>query len=225
MAVNSLKTNYQEDDKRTIIVFLTGMMTFLGTAAFSQIEKGAFELSVFGTAGSFKYTDKTTEVTTDPYAGTQRITTGHSYDPQKYLMMFIRPGYYVFDNMAIEPELMWTAMDEMEPSLCISGNVSYHVTLPKSSITPFVCAGYGIGNSIPFNYSLIFKMTDEMDVRLINVGAGLKAHLNDRVAFRVEYRYQQYSMESEYSYSSAYYSYKSTSEIDYDFHNVFFGLS
>ncbi|MFZ5518298.1 MAG: outer membrane beta-barrel protein [Candidatus Zhuqueibacterota bacterium] len=210
---------------RTYIIFLTALITFIGSAAYSQIEKGTIELSVSGTAGSYKYTEEYTEVTTDPIYGSQTLTHGHSQGPEKYLMMFIRPGYYIIDRLAIEPEFMWTTMDGTEPSLSVSGNVSYNLAIPNSSLTSFLFAGYGIGNSIPFNYTLIFRMTDDMDVKLINLGAGLKAHLTERVVFRVEYRYQMYSMESEYSYSYYSSSYKRTTKTDFDFHNLFFGFS
>lgn len=210
---------------RTLIILLTLTIIFMASPVFSQIKKGTFELSVSGTVGSYKFTEESTEKITDPYSGNQTYTDKRSYDPEKYLMMFIRPGYYIFANLAIEPEMAWTTMDGTEPSLSFSGNISYNFASPNSSLTPFLFAGYGIGNSIPFNYTLIFRMTDNMDVKLINLGAGLKAHLTDRVAFRVEYRYQMYSAETEYSYSYNSYSYERTSKSDYDFHNLFFGFS
>ena len=210
---------------RTLSILLTMTVFLIGSTAFSQIEKGTFEISVFGTAGSVKYTIESTEVTTDPYSGTQKSTHKHSPDAEKYLMMFFRPGYYIIDNLAIEPEITWTTMDGTEPSLNFSGNISYNLAIPNSSLTPFLFIGYGIGNSMPFNRTLLYRMTDDMDIKLLNIGAGLKTHLGERIAFRVEYRYQKYSWESEYSYSYASFSSKSTDKHDYNFHNIFFGFS
>ena len=209
---------------KTRYCVFTLVLISLGTSVFSQIEKGTFEIAVSGTAGVFSESHETTQITTDP-SGTQIRKYKSSSDRESFLMMFFRPGYYIIDNLAVEPEIMWTAIEDDLPCLNLSGNIAYNFTTSNSSLTPYLFAGYGIANTIPFNRTLLFRATRELDIKYLNLGAGWKAHLLEHVALRVEYRYQKYTWKREYSYHYDSTTEKSTTSYDDNFHNIFVGVS
>ena len=196
---------------KLITVFTAAALVFVCSAIHAQTQQGAWELSASGNFGSVSSSSETTG------SFSQKSET----DAEGYLSLALRPGYYVIDGLAVEPEFLWTAVDGTPPSFSISGNVAYNFDIPKSQVTPFILAGYGVGNSIPLFQRLFVRSSDDFDISVLNIGAGLKVFLTERIALRTEYRYQRYSRES--TLSSGTFSVTTTTVAS--FHNVFLGFS
>lgn len=179
------------------------------SSTYSQTRQGTWELSLSGNLGSASGSSETSgsfgSYTTDQEA-------------QGYLSLAFRPGFYLIGGLEIEPEILWTAMKNIPPSFSLSGNLAYNFNIPQSRLTPFVLAGYGIGNAVPIFQRVIVRTSDKLDIGVMNAGAGLKIFVADRIALRTEYRYQRYSGEK--AYGSLY-----TVKTHQNFHNVFFGFS
>jgi opacity protein-like surface antigen len=197
---------------KSFLSLITISLFLMSSFAYAQCEKGNVELSLIGTAGSLQENEE--------YESRKQ-----NGDSQKYLMAFFRSGYFLTDNISIEPELSWTAMDETKPALNICGNITYNLPNPNSVIIPFVLAGYGVGNGIPINHTIFGRSTKDMDIKLLNIGAGAKFKLGKKAALRVEYRFQKFSFES--SYREYYYDQYYDTKVKYtlNFNNIFFGFS
>jgi len=191
---------------RTAVV--TVLLLASGFAARAQTEEGSWEFSL---SSNFGLTSQSTEYSS-PY-GTQE-SDGES---EGFLALAIRPGYYVVDGLVIEPEFLWTAIEGIPPSFSLSGNLAYNFHIEESNATPFILLGYGVGNAIPVFQRVYVRSSDEWDIPVLNAGAGVKFFVTDHVAFRLEYRFQQYSHEEK----SGSYTWKSTMQ----FHNVFMGIA
>jgi len=196
-----------------IISLLTAVaLVFAYGSMYSQTQKGAWEFSLSGNFGSVS-----TSSETSGSSGTQKSET----DAEGYLSLALRPGFYIIDGLVVEPEFLWTAVKGTPPSFSLSGNIAYNFRIPKSHFTPFVLAGYGVGNAIPLFQRLLGRSSDKLDITVLNVGAGLKIFISERIALRTEYRYQRYSRESTFNSGS----FSSTTNTVVNFHNVFFGFS
>jgi hypothetical protein len=180
----------------------------LGTLR-AQTQQGTWELSLSGHLGSVSISSESG----GPYG-----TSSSSSESHTFLSLTLRPGLYILDHLALEPEVLWTAIEDEFPSFSLSGNLSYNFAIPDSRVVPFILAGYGVGNTIPLFQRALFRYSDKLDISVLNLGTGLKIFLAERAALRVEYRYQRYSQEQSYSYGY-------TSKTTEGFHNVFFGFS
>ena len=125
-------------------------------------------------------------------------------------------------NFEVEPEFMLTAIEDIEPGISIALNLAYNFDIPESNVIPFVLAGYGLGNAIPLFNSLVIRQTDGFEMNHFNLGFGLKTLLNEWVAFRVEYRFQSFSYDTEYQ---MYGRTKMVTEHNTTFHKLLFGIS
>lgn len=181
--------------------------------------KGASEVSTsmqFGQVNSsYEYTYHS-----GPNAYTQTSDSKHSF-----LTLTMRYGKFVASGLEISPELQWTAIEEWEPAFSIAANLEYNFaplsTSEKQRNVPFLLAGYGIGNAAPAYMWFVSRTSDKFDVPVLNLGAGLKTFVSDRVALRFEYRYQRFSWDE--SYQSAFSS--STSKYVDQYHRFLFGFS
>lgn len=181
--------------------------------AISQTQQGAWEFSVSGTFSSV-----TLSTESSGYSGTHTYGSDEAID---YFSLLLRPGFYVIDGLEIEPEINWGAADRVPPSYSFSGNVAYTYLIPGTRLAPFALAGYGIGNGIPVLQRMMERSSDEFDIGVLNLGAGLKLFAAKQVALRVEYRYQRYSHEATVGGGL----YSSTMKSTFNFHNVFLGVS
>lgn len=187
-------------------------LVFVCEPLYSQTQQGAWELSLSGNFGSVSGSSET--------SGSFGTSKSES-EAEGYLSLALRPGFYIIDGLAVEPEILWSAFEGVPPSFSLTGNLSYNFRIPESHVTPFVLAGYGTGNAIPFFQRLLFRSSDKLDIGVLNIGGGVKLFLADRVALRTEYRYQRYSQERTFGSGS----FSSTTKTIQNFHNVFFGFS
>ena len=190
------------------------MFTFFlafGLSLQAQTQPGTIQLSLSGNVG---FVSGSSETTT-PYG-----SFSSTMESQGFIAVMLRPGVYATSALVIEPEIFFTSAERQLPAYSISGNLAYNFPIADSHITPFVLAGYGIGNGVPAFERLIFRSSDKLDIPVLNAGAGVHVFITDRVAFRAEYRYQRYTQDQSTG-GTIYYSTKST----YRYHNIFFGFS
>jgi opacity protein-like surface antigen len=193
--------------------FLVAAVLICGySSLFSQTKKGAWELSMSGNFGSVS-----SKTESEGSFGRQEFES----EAQGYLSLIARPGFYFTDGLVLEPEVLWTALEGTEPSLSLSGNLAYNFNIPQSRVTPFVLIGYGTGNAIPFFQRLLFRSSSDLDISLLNLGAGVKFFLSEHAALRTEYRFQRFSQEETFGSGSFSQTIKEVS----NFHNFFFGFS
>ena len=139
----------------------------------------------------------------------------------QFLTTTLRFGVFVTPGLAIAPELNWTAIEELEPAYSLAANLEYNF-VPKSPsekwrAMPFLLAGYGLGNSVPAYFMYFNRQSDKFDVPVLNLGAGLKLFASERAAFRVEYRYQRFTYDRDFTSGSADYTTQ--------FHRFMFGIA
>jgi opacity protein-like surface antigen len=187
-------------------------LVFACGSVYSQTQQGTWELSLSGNFGSVSGSSETTS----SFGSSQS-----EQEAQGYLSLALRPGFYIIDGLVVEPEILWTAVEKVPPSFSLSGNLAYNFSIPESHITPFVLVGYGTGNAIPLFQRLFFRSSDKLDISVLNIGAGVKFFVAERIALRTEYRYQRYSQEETFSSGS----FSSTTKTIQNFHNVFLGFS
>jgi len=197
--------------RRTFSIFAVVVIASASTAL-AQTQQGAWEFSV---SGSFASLSSKTE--SSGYGGSHT----HESDAENYFSLLLRPGFFIIEGLEIEPEIYWGAASGVPPSFSVSGNLSYNLTIPGSRVTPFALAGYGIGNGVPILETLVSRSSDEFNIGVLNLGGGLKIFVTKQVAFRAEYRFQQYSQET----TSGSGSFTTTTNRTYTFHNAFLGVS
>lgn len=172
----------------------------------AQVGSGSTELSLSFAGGWWKMQN---ERAGSPTSETESLG---------YTMIALRLGVYVSDFLEVEPECMMTARESYRPAYAVAGNLLLLFPMTEErKASPFILAGYGISNGIPFGYQLQGRFSPEMDVNLLQAGGGVKIFASNTIAFRLEYRYQQYTREEEGWYGKE----KRT----YLFHNFFFGTS
>jgi len=156
--------------------------------SFSQISKGNWEISFSGDAGE---QSSTTEVTANNYH--------EQYDgtSQDYLIFALRAGYFVTNGLEIEPEFMETAVKNETPCFSLGANAEYNFQMNSRSVVPFILAGYGVSNAVPFSDVMLFNQTGDLKIGHWNLGAGIKFLVSKTVGIRVEYRHQQYSYDED----------------------------
>lgn len=164
------------------------MMVAIAIPAAAQFHKGAIELSFSGYGGVNKQ-----EIEVED---TQYSEFNEELDANKYFVLFIRADYFLCHTLSIEPEISWTTQDKMPPSYFLSANAAYHFTQINKRVVPFVLAGMGVGNGLPvMNLLPAGYPSNKFDVTLFTVGAGVKYPLSEKIALRLEYRYQRYKMD------------------------------
>jgi|WetSurMetagenome_2_1015567.scaffolds.fasta_scaffold74076_2 opacity protein-like surface antigen len=139
-----------------------------------------------------------------------------------YLQLAFRTGYYFTYQLEIEPEIYTNYIFDAEDfDLALSANLLYNFNIPESILSPFLLAGYGIGTTlreleeIQKNYN-----SDELG-GILNLGLGLKIFINDKMAIRTEYRFQELFN----SYESNNYNGSYTRDMGYQSHKFMFGVS
>lgn len=190
------------------ILIIVLFVFFDSIVLFGQTKKDAWELSYSGYIGTVK---TSYEVKSDHYSDKS------DGEAEGYVIMAFRPGYYITEQIAIEPEILWTAMEDMPPSFAISANLAFNHNIPNSPTTIFALIGYGLANGISVSQRIFGRSSDKLDISVFNIGAGAKFFLSEPVAFRVEYRYQSFNNEQS--------SGSFTSETTITFNTILLGFS
>ena len=145
---------------------------FYTTAVFSQPEQGTSELSF---AFSFQ----------------ARNAGGKSYT---FFNLPFRYGYFITQRIEIEPEVIYTKAEGLEPGFTLLGNISYHF-LAEPNAFAFVLLGGGVSNSIPTGWSDL-NVYEDLTLAVLNIGLGVKTFVSKKGAVRAEYRFQHFSGEN-----------------------------
>lgn len=182
-----------------LFIMILGVMFFLSNDLYSQPLKKSWELSFSGNMGSVSSSSK-----------------NYSSSSQ-FIALTFRPGFFITENIEIEPEIQWLAADGDKPLFSYSANAAYNFGNPLSTKIPFILVGYGRTNSIPIIRTLVFRSSDKHDISIINVGAGMKFLAAKNVAFRVEYRHQRFT------YSRTFFN--TTYEYSTKYNHMLFGFS
>jgi opacity protein-like surface antigen len=190
-------------------ILIMVMFVFLDSIfLYAQTKKDAWELSLSGYIGTIK-----TSFEWDSPYGSEKSEG----EAESYVIMAFRPGYYITEEVVIEPEFIWTAQEEIKPGFAISANLAYNYNIPNSPSTIFALIGYGLANGITISQRLLGRPSDELDISVFNIGAGVKIFISEPIAFRVEYRYQSFSHEDS--------SGNFTSETTTTFNTILMGFS
>ncbi|MEE9555497.1 MAG: outer membrane beta-barrel protein [candidate division Zixibacteria bacterium] len=171
-------------------IMILAVIFFLSNDLYSQPIKKSWELSFSGNMGSVS----------SSYSGQSNSS--------QFIALTFHPGFFVTENIEIEPEIQWLAADGDKPLLSYSANVAYNFGNPPSTKIPFILLGFGRTNSIPFNRTLLFRSSDKHDISILNVGAGMKFLAAKNVAFRMEYRHQSFTYSRSFGNTTNKYSTK-----------------
>lgn len=122
----------------------------------------------------------------------------------------IRLGFLITQNIEIEPEVLFSKYKEEDAGYILSANLAYNFdpTDHGENLVPFVFAGFGYSNTIIYLHDFPWVGSDNDNWTVLNLGGGLKIFVAEPVAVRMEYRFQNFSGDTDYTY-----------------HNVFIGLS
>jgi len=149
----------------------------------------------------------------------QNYSSGSGSGSTGALLLSSRLGFFVYEGLELEPELLFMIASGTDPVYMLNGNVSYNF-ISENKTTPFLLLGYGLANTVP--YFGVPMMRSEFKVGVLNIGLGVKIFLKEDIAIRVEYRFQKFYGENE---TTAYYGYSYTQKVDTRIHSVQFGLS
>ena len=144
-----------------------------------------------------------------------------------YIQLGVIPAYFITEGLALEPEInvLFQSQENVEskPSLSFLGNLAYNFNLPGKNFVPYIRAGYGISNSmqIPVVIGGLSRVSDELDISILNAGAGFKVLISQNILLRTELNYRRYSYKDENSYAD----YKSTHEYSLTSISGIFGFS
>ncbi len=158
-------------------------------------------------------------------AGSMQAYVGEK-ETEHYLNLPIRVGAFVTPNFLIELEGIVTGWDEdwygdTEFGYIVSLNGSYNRAVTET-LTPFVLAGIGFSNGVPFANSVAFYNEDGPKPTVLNAGLGMKFLFSPKAALRIEYRLQDFSGEKT---KVRYFFGSYTEKIDMTVHSMFFGVS
>lgn len=199
------------------------MCLLFSTRSYSQSSfqflQGKVELGLSGSFGSM-FTDS------EMKSSSSNSTTKHS-DSRTYFQLSLMPAYYFIDGLSFEPELDLFFFEKNKPAFSLIGNASFTVNVGKPNIAAFFKAGYGISNSLkmPLNIGLVNRVSDKMDVPIINLGTGAKICITENVLLRTEINYRILSYSYTNSYKTAFYSYSNTAKYEYTFLTMLVGIS
>jgi hypothetical protein len=149
----------------------------------------------------------------------QTYSSGSGSVSSGSLLVSSRLGFFVFEGLEIEPEVLVMIPSGPDLVYMVNGNVSYNFMSAGKAI-PFLLIGYGIANTVPF-FNVPMTKTD-FSVDVLNVGAGVKIFLHENVALRLEYRYQKITGQGA---TTMYDFYSYTDKVETTINTVQFGFS
>ena len=176
-------------------------------------KKGDWELNFSASIGNLTSSQTSTNI------GTYGTFTNEKSTSLSYIQLGVIPAYFVTDGLSIEPEINVLIQSQEgvnnKPSLSFLANLAYNFSIPEKKFAPFIRVGYGISNSIPYPSVIgeLVRVTDDLDVGVINAGAGLKFLISEHLLFRTEINFRRFAYTVENRYSGSKYSndYKLTS--------------
>ncbi len=140
--------------------------------------------------------EMSTSVDVNSFSNSVSSSSGSSY----YASLALRPGFYPMlgEGLSVEPELFLGKTKGQTTAVNLSGNISYSLGMGYWPFVPFVLAGYGLGDGIPFDQTLARTPgAASSTISVFNAGGGLKIMaLGGRGLLRIEYRYQHFSSNS-----------------------------
>ena len=148
----------------------------------------------------------------------QNYSTGSSSSSSGAFLISPRLGFFVLGGLELEPEVVLMFSSGSEAAYMLNGNVSYNF-ISEGKAVPFLLAGYGLANTVPFFNVPLTRIGFSVDV--LNLGGGVKAFLREDIAIRFEYRFQKFSGQRQSTYSG----FSFTQKVDMRIHTVQFGLS
>jgi len=98
----------------------------------------------------------------------------------------VRVGYFIWQGLEIEPEVMYTKFSGDDAAYVLSANVAYNFKMSRP-ILPFVLGGVGFGNG--FTYAGVAEGDPDLNAFTLQFGVGAKFLIGSSAAFRVEYRF------------------------------------
>jgi opacity protein-like surface antigen len=174
------------------IALLLAFVLVLGTAfaVSGPVEGKKFEFSTGLSFWSFSY----------HYPGEP---AGYK-DIESYFNIPFRLGWYFWKGLELEPEFMLTAYHESysytgysgykynETGWLLSGNLLYNFKMKNEHLLPFVLAGWGFGNGVPYGEYVERWGGSGTHASTPNLGVGVKYVFNKTAALRLEYRYRRF---------------------------------
>jgi len=120
-----------------------------------------------------------------------------------YFNIPVRFGWFFWKGLELEPEVMLSfyhssynsgtgySSSYSETGDILSANLLYNFKLKNSHFVPFVLAGFGFGNAVPYmNYAE--KIESGAKSSTPNFGVGVKYLFGNIAALRLEYRYRNF---------------------------------
>jgi hypothetical protein len=150
------------------------VLVFAGAAfAQAQVIPGKFELGTSATYYNLKFDSDASS--------------------ESYLNIPVRFGWYFWKSLEVEPEVqVFIPMGDTggDTTFLFQGKLLYNFRL-AGGLEPFIGGGVGVGNGIPI-FGIIDGATDYKTFAYTGL-AGLKFHLGNSAAIRVEYRFNRFS--------------------------------
>ncbi|HEY6951388.1 MAG TPA: outer membrane beta-barrel protein [Bacteroidota bacterium] len=196
---------------KSATVVIISLVLAVGIAD-AQFQKGTTELTLSGNLGSS--TNKTS-------GGNSYYSYDHS-ETVNYAVLDLAVGFFLADGFSLEPEVALFAAEQQEPAQYLLANISYTMPNPSAKVAPFIRAGYGVSNSMKIpGLGIMGRMSDKLDVGVLNLGAGIKYLVASDVALRVEVNYRKHS----YSHSDSFSGFTSSYEYSFATTGLLFGFS
>lgn len=176
-------------------------------------KKGNWELNFSASIGNLTSTRSSSS------SGMYGSSSDSKSSSMFYVQLGVIPAYFLTDGLSIEPEINVLIQSQegvdSKPSLSFLANLSYTFNLPEKKFAPFIRIGYGISNSIqiPAVIGGLGRVSDELEVNILNAGAGFKFLISRNLLIRTELNFRRcsYGSESSGSFYSMSYDYSITS--------------
>jgi len=191
-----------------IFQFSTGTLAQVNDSSLAGIfNKGDWELNFSASIGNLTTTRSSSS------SGTYGSSSDSKSSSMFYVQLGVIPAYFVTDGLSIEPEINVLIQSqegvESKPSLSFLANLAYNFNMAGKNFAPFIRLGYGLSNSlqIPVVIGGLGRVSDDLDVSILNAGVGFKFSISQNLLIRTELNFRRYSYGSESSssfYSSSY---------------------
>lgn len=177
----------------------------------NPFSKGKFEFSLSGGYSATKW-----DVTY--YSGSLKH---ESTNDNKSFVLGFSGGYYVAEGFSLEPEIQATLFEGSRPAFAGIAGVAYTHHFPNKNFGVFVKGGIGLSNGITYLAiaPYIGRTSDNFDVAIYKLAAGVKVLLTDDIIMRneLEYKISKYDLDAN--------SYRSREEGSYRDFQIKFGFS
>lgn len=196
----------------TLLLLVLMQVTTSAQDENNLFHKGRWELNFTGSLGSIA---ESMDISSE-------YGSFNSSDSHSYFELGVIPAYYLTDGLSIEPEINMMAFEGTQPAFLFLGNLSYTMYIKNSIVFPYIRAGYGVSNSFqfPVNRS-ISRMSNSLDIGVLNLGGGIKVSLSEKVLLRTEVNYRSFS----YSHDQDSFYYSTSSDYNISSLALLFGFS